>query len=190
MDASSHFRYSEVMNDPIRHHYSPQFYLRQWAGVDGRLFRYHRPYDHTVVSKRSPEHTGFEDYLYTVEHGDDPQIIEKGFFSNVDNYSAPILEALSQLGPGLVTLGSGHLGNDQRSDWTRFINSLQLRGPHSLAEIGAVLQRSVRENIEWKHTVRPIGPPSGLAIQTRFTNTRNEMRRVGSRMHTSFFSPR
>jgi hypothetical protein len=29
--------------------------------------------------------TGFEENLYTVEGGDDPQIIEKRFFSNVDN---------------------------------------------------------------------------------------------------------
>ena len=156
-----------AMSDPIRHHYSPQFYLRQWAGGDGRLFRYHRPYNRTVVSKHSPEHTGFEDYLYTVEKGDDPQIIEKGFFSNVDNYAAPILEALSQLGPGLVILESGHLGNDQRSDWTRFINSLQLRGPHSLAEIGAFFQRSVRENIERIHgeayrATKRLGDPNSV----------------------------
>jgi Protein of unknown function (DUF4238) len=139
------------MNDPIRHHYSPQFYLRQWAGSDGRLFRYHRPHHRVVVSKRSPEHTGFEDYLYTVEGGDDPQILEKGFFSNVDNYAAPILEALTQLGPGLVILRNGHFTNDQKSDWARFINSLHVRGPHSLAEIDTVLQRSVRDHFERKH---------------------------------------
>jgi hypothetical protein len=94
---------------------------------------------------------GFEDYLYTVPSGDDPQILEKGFFSNVDNYSAPILEALTRRGPGLVILGAGDFGNDQRSDWTRFINSLQLRGPHSLREIDAVLQNNMRENIEREH---------------------------------------
>ena len=144
-------RDEQAMNDPIRHHYSPQFYLRQWAGPDGRLFRYHRPYSRTVVSRHSPEHTGFEDYLYTVEGGDDPQIVEKGFFSNIDNYAAPILEVLARLGPGLVTLGKDHFGSDQRSDWARFINSLQLRGPHSLAEIDTVLRRNVRDNFERKH---------------------------------------
>jgi hypothetical protein len=139
------------MNDPIKHHYSPQFYLRQWAGADGRLFRYHRPNDQTVVSRRSPEYLGFEDYLYTVQGEDDPQILEKGFFSNVDNYAAPILETLSRLGPGLVILGRNDLRNDSRSDWTRFINSLQLRGPHSLTEIDAVLQERVQENFERDH---------------------------------------
>lgn len=139
------------MNDPIRHHYSPQFYLRQWAGADGRLFRYHRPHSATVVSRLSPEYTGFEDHLYTVEVGDDPQIIEKEFFSKVDNYAAPILEALRKLGPGLVILDNGHIGNDQRSDWTRFMYSLCLRGPHSLAEINTVLQGTVRDHFEQNH---------------------------------------
>ncbi len=139
------------MNDPIKHHYSPQFYLRQWAGADGRLFRYHRPHSVTVVSKLSPEHTGFEDYLYAVDVGDDPQIIEKEFFSKIDNYAAPILEALRQLGPGLVILDNGHIGNDQRSDWTRFMYSLYLRGPHSLAEIDSVLQGTLRDQFEQKY---------------------------------------
>jgi hypothetical protein len=43
--------------------------------------------------------------------------LRKGFFSHVDNYAAPILEALTQLGPGLVILRNGHFTNDQRSDW-------------------------------------------------------------------------
>ena len=103
------------------------------------------------MSKRSPEHTGFEDYLYTVEGGNDPQILEKGFFSNIDNYAAPILEALTQLGPGLVILRNGHFTNDQKSDWARFINSLYVRGPHSLGEIDTVLQRNVRDQFERKH---------------------------------------
>jgi Protein of unknown function (DUF4238) len=139
------------MNDPIKHHYNPQFYLRQWAGSDGRLFRYHRPHDRTVVSRLSPEHTGFEDRLYTLAGAADPQSIEKAFFSRVDNKAAPILELLIGLGPRLVIIGPSHLNNEQRSNWTRFINSLQLRGPHSLAEIKAVHDRIVRDNIERAH---------------------------------------
>ena len=69
------------MNDPIKHHYSPQFYLRQWAGADGRLFRYHRP--HSVT--------------------------------------------------------------------TRFMYSLYLRSPHSLAEIDIVLRGTLRDQLEQKY---------------------------------------
>jgi hypothetical protein len=122
------------------------------GGARRAVVRYHRPHHHVVVSKRSPEHTGFEDYLYTVEGGDDPQILEKGFFSNVDNYAAPILEALGKLGPGLVLLGDGYFGSDQRSDWTRFLNSLHLRGPRSLVEIETVLEGLTRGHCEQKHS--------------------------------------
>ncbi len=136
------------MNDPIKHHYSPQFYLRQWAGPDGRLFRYHRPHIETVVSPISPEYTGFEDYLYTVNSAADPQIIEKAFFSPVDSAAAPVLERFLDLGPGLVILPSNALTNQEKSDWVRFLTSLQHRGPHSLKEIKTVLDQSVRSTIE------------------------------------------
>jgi hypothetical protein len=122
------------MNNPISHHYSPQFYLRQWTGPDGRVARYHRPHDRVVVSRRSPEHTGFEDYLYSVEGQSDPQILEKGFFQKVDSDAAPLLQEMCQLGPGLVIV-DGRFGSEERSNWTRFINSLSLRGPHSMGEI-------------------------------------------------------
>ena len=139
------------MNDPISHHYIPQFYLRQWTGPDGRLFRYHRPHDRVVVSKPTPEYTGFEDYLYTVNIPNDPQILEKEFFSKLDHYAALVLERLKNPGPRLVILGRQALDNTQRSDWTRFIQSLHLRCPHSLTEIDTVLRRLLRENMERDH---------------------------------------
>jgi hypothetical protein len=139
------------MNDPISHHYIPQFYLRQWAGSDGRLFRYYRPHDRVVVSNPTPEYTGFEDYLYTVKNPNDPQILEKKFFSKLDNYAAPVLEYLNQQRPKLVVLVRKDLDDTQRSDWARFIQSLHLRCPHSLSEIDTVLSRLVRENMEREH---------------------------------------
>jgi Protein of unknown function (DUF4238) len=139
------------MNDPVKHHYNPQFYLRQWTGSDGRLSRYHRPRKEVVVPRLSPEYTGFEDYLYTTGWSSRPPIIEKAFFSEVDNEAAPILDGLIRRGPGLIVLGPHDLDSEQRSDWTRFMQSLQLRGPHSLSEIKTVLDRSVRKNIERAH---------------------------------------
>ena len=139
------------MNEPIRHHYSPQFYLRQWVGPDGRLFRYYRPYDKVVVSDTTPEYTGYKKYLYTVNSPDDPQIIEKRFFSPLDNYAAPILERLNQPGPRLAIVRRQDLDDTQRSDWTRFIQSLHLRCPYSLTEIDTVFSRGLRENMEREH---------------------------------------
>jgi hypothetical protein len=138
------------MNDPICHHYNPQFYLRQWAGAaDGRLVRFYRPYQKVVPSRVTPEHTGFEPRLYTLEGTADPQIVETGFFSPVDNAAALVLERLVVPRPGLVLLRE--LDNKQRRDWTRFLMSLVSRSPQSLEEFKVMLNKSIRENIESGH---------------------------------------
>jgi uncharacterized protein DUF4238 len=137
------------MSDPICHHYNPQFYLRQWAGADGRLIRFYRPYRRVVASPISPEYTGFEERLYTLEGAADPQIVETGFFSPVDNAAALVLEQLVLLGPRLVAVRG--LDNKQRSDWTRFLLSLVTRSPRSLEEFKQALNKIIRDNIEQGH---------------------------------------
>ena len=131
------------MSFPNRHHYLPVFYLKKWAAEDGRVVRYHRPYDRTVTSRLKPTHTGYEDGLYTLdgEPDDFRQTIEQDFFSHIDSDTAPILDTLIAQGPAT-------LQERQRSIWTRFIMSLQLRGPHSLNEIKAFMDRTIREVIE------------------------------------------
>jgi hypothetical protein len=89
-----------------------------------------------------PKHTGYEEGLYSLEGVTEPQVIEKEFLSRLDNDAAPILEHLIAHGP------SG-LDVQQRCCWARFITSLQLRGPHSLSEIKAVVtDRNLRDAIE------------------------------------------
>jgi len=135
------------MSDPIRHHFIPEFYLRQWAGLDERLFWYYRPYNRVVVSARHPSAIGFKEYLYTINSKSNPQIIEKEFFSNLDNDAAIVLNRLNTLGTGLVIIKHHHLNDTQRRDWTWFIQSLHLRCPHSLTEIDAVLRQKLKENM-------------------------------------------
>jgi len=69
-----------------------------------------------VVSKPTPEYTGFEDCLYTVNIANDPQILEKEFFSKLDHYAALVLARLKNPGPRLVILGRQGLDDTQRSD--------------------------------------------------------------------------
>ena len=128
------------MNLPNRHHYLPVFYLKKWAGGDGRLVRYHRPYDKTVVSRPTPEYTGFEDGLYSLEgvSAESRQMIETDFFSLVDNDVAPVMERL-------VTDGASRLDSEQRSFWARFVMSLQLRSPRSIVEVKSLADWSLRE---------------------------------------------
>jgi hypothetical protein len=93
-----------------------------------------------------PKGTAFEPYLYTIA-GDEPQIIETSFFGEVDNRAALLLASMGTLGPGMTMLAD-ILSDDQRSQWTRFIKSLLHRGPRSLLEIGATLERWASENME------------------------------------------
>jgi hypothetical protein len=129
------------MSEPKRHHYLPVFYLSQWAGSDGRVVRYHRPNGPTVFSRLSPDHTGFEEGLYALDGAANAQMIETAFFSPIDNAAAPILGRLIARGPA-------DLSGEQRILWARFVMSLQLRSPQSVAEVKTVADRIIRANIE------------------------------------------
>ena len=131
------------MSLPNRHHYLPVFYLTKWTGEDGRLVRYHRPYDKALVSRLTPEHTGFEDGLYSLAgvSAQSRQMIETDFFSPVDNDAAPVMERL-------ITQGASKLDNEQRSFWTRFVMSLELRSPQSVAEVKSIADRNLRRAFE------------------------------------------
>ena len=157
------------MNQPLKHHYLPVFYLKKWARADGRVCRYYRPPERpdgkTVTSWKSPKYTGYEEQLYTLHGAPDPQMVEKDFFSPADNDAAPILDYLIAHGPA-------GLDNDARGHWTRFIMSLQLRSPQSLAEVQTVVDGIVRENIlrgdaEYQLTRQPDDPETvyDLALQ-------------------------
>lgn len=133
------------MSNPNKHHYLPIFYLNRWTGADLRLVRFYRPHQEVVASRLTPEYTGFEESLYSLDglQAGEREIIETEFFSPIDNDAAVILEEL-------INHGAGRLTEAQRSSWIRFIMSLQLRGPHSLREIEAVLNESMEEVFERK----------------------------------------
>jgi hypothetical protein len=70
-----------------KHHYLPVFYLKQWAGPDGRLCEFSRP--HKVVKPRRtyPDGTGYERGLYTFE-GLSPSVadfLEQQFLLRADD---------------------------------------------------------------------------------------------------------
>jgi hypothetical protein len=56
------------VNPPRKHHYVPVFYLKQWAGGDGRLCQYRRVYDGKVaVNRKHPDATGYKVDLYKID---------------------------------------------------------------------------------------------------------------------------
>src|SRR5258708_37469711 len=85
------------MSEPINHHYLPVFYLRQWCNAAGKVVRYYRPHRAVVASPITPENTGYEPALYSLD-GDPSehrQAIEKQFFGPIiDEPASRTLAAL------------------------------------------------------------------------------------------------
>lgn len=85
------------VNPPSKHHYIPEFYLKRWAGSDGRMVRYTSPVPGKIVARRCfPSEVGFRADLYRAPI-DDPiaaQQLEASFFSKLDNMSAKALDNL------------------------------------------------------------------------------------------------
>lgn len=122
-------RLAKTQNPPHRHHYIPQFYLRQWTGQDGHLERYTKPIPTKLEIKRvSTKAVGWWDDLYRApEH--DPhkdQFLEWGFFSELDDRTARVLRKLNetQIPP---------LSAEDISTWSVFLMSLMHRTPEGLA---------------------------------------------------------
>lgn len=111
-----------------KHHYIPVFYSREWAGPDGRLCEYTRPYREVKAQLKHPDATGYVRGLYTVPKNDPhvSEYIERHFFRITDNGAAVVAQQLRAGGPI-------DWFNMDRSSWSRFIISLMLRNPEYVA---------------------------------------------------------
>jgi len=47
------------MSKEGKHHYIPVFYLKQWAGVDGRVCEFSKPYDRVKPRRAHPDGTAY-----------------------------------------------------------------------------------------------------------------------------------
>jgi hypothetical protein len=147
-----------IANPPRRHHFAPVFYLKRWAD-GGFLEQFSRPDGVAVKARRvAPAATGYQDDLYVMPglSADLAQQVEQKFLQDVDTKAA---EVLAQLERGVVPQTS-----QARSNWTRFVQSLQLRTP---ADIIGLKQRtrddwgvSIPKIQETYDTMRRLGDPS------------------------------
>jgi len=139
----------KTANAPVRHHYLPVFYLQQWCDVAGKIVRYYRPNREVVASPIAPENTGYEPHLYALDGypAEQRQWIEKHFMGPaVDDPASKALRVL--LASNLPMLAP-----EMRVDWTRFLMSLTLRDPESVAKTNAdmrsALMAQLTKNQEW-----------------------------------------
>jgi hypothetical protein len=148
----------EGQNPPWRHHYIPEFYLRQWTSEKGQLTQFSKPYLDKVVAKRVyPRQTGFQDRLNDLEGLPEAERhqLETHFYSPVDSAAASVLHALK--------VGRRELAQKERIAWARFITSLILRNPENIKAAIAKLSRTILEvaHAEEKRyrRVRKLGDP-------------------------------
>ncbi len=133
------------MNAPSKHHFLPEFYLRQWAGEHGQLTRFTPVHAGKIAVRRAhPAQAGFKNDLYRLpgDHADDmaAQLLEWGFFRHVDNEAARALAIL-------VSEAPWEWATDTRSGWSRFLLSLLHRTPRHWERILDELARLDAETL-------------------------------------------
>ena len=136
-----------VIGNPAKHHYVPVFYLRWWAGQDGRLERYTRPRPDKIMAKRVfPTEAGFERNLYSSP--DDKQLgstwLETRIFQRIDAMAAPVMEKLN-------AAPVPQLSDEERSAWSIFIRALFYRTPATLKAVKSSAAH------DWREVVKCIG---------------------------------
>ena len=130
------------VNEPRKHHYIPQFYLRNWADSDGRVICYKRvPTGRLVHDQVAPKSTGYEEDLYTLDHlpAGIRQAIETYITADVDDRAAKSLQEM------VKTKGVRTLTPEQRLSWSQFIVSLPIRNPEAVADIKETATKSGME---------------------------------------------
>lgn len=145
-----------------KHHYIPEFYLKQWADQSGRLVEYCRRHFNRVLPRLThPGGTGYVRGLYSIK-GAPPHVkdvFEDKFMMVADGIAAEALRMMIE--HNFVPVGK------QKRGWTRFVMSLLYRTPEGVARSYAMVQKyfegepleELRKNYqEWKKPHDPDSP--------------------------------
>jgi hypothetical protein len=120
---------SKPQNPPNRHHFIPEFLLKQWAGPDGEFWRYFRQGPDRVDCKpAAPGAVCYRRGLYATGYipAEHKQQVETLFMAPLDTKAA---EAHALLLEGAIA----RLSDEQRSRWAGFMMSIWFRTPHDVA---------------------------------------------------------
>jgi hypothetical protein len=117
---------------PHKHHFIPAFYLKQWAGPDGMLIEWSRPYKQVMPISRHPNATAFQYDLYTFHNllPDSRQLFEQAFLQSTDDLAS---QALTRI----LERQMDTLDDLRKSGWARFLMTLRFRHPDVVAEVRA-----------------------------------------------------
>jgi hypothetical protein len=150
------------MSKEGKHHYIPVFYLKQWAGADGRICEFSKPYDDRVKARRVfPDATAYVHGLNRIPGlpPHEADFLESYFFKLTDDFAAKALRIL--LSGARVLNFSPKI----KSGWSRFIASLMMRNPEmverSMLAAKALYERSRPElQADYAKHRNPNDPPT------------------------------
>lgn len=117
----------------MRHHYIPQFYLKQWIKPENqnrRIQCYKLQAGKVISRKIAPKSTAFEHDLYSRKNvsGENIQAIEEKFFSPLDNEASKIHQQILNKGIQSIT-------REQKLYFSVFIYYLFIRNPKHVKNI-------------------------------------------------------
>lgn len=117
-----------------RHHYIPEFYLKRWTRGDGQLVEYAKGPTGIRLKPKYPKGTGWDEDLYSVKLDNFEDVLERRFFDYVDGRADKVFDRLL-VKAGLLKSAA------EISSMSRFIMSLLLRDPESVASTRTKIER-------------------------------------------------
>ncbi len=170
------------MSQKQKHHYIPEFYLKQWAGPDGQLIEFCRRYqDRLVARATAPGGTGYVPGLYSIS-GALPHvenIFETSYLAKADGLAAQSLALM--LNEHYVPTGP------EKAAWTRFLMSLVYRTPEGVARSFELIRKYYEEDSleeirkvydQLKRPDDPETPEEYLKINSEGMTSRTMMRHL------------
>lgn len=116
-----------------KHHYIPEFYLRQWVDPASRkLVEYCRRYEGVVARPTFPGGTGYVRGLYKLPDAPpgEEYIIETKLMQSIDNWASKALQLML-----IEASVPGKLDGQPALGWCQFLYSLIVRNPEHLERI-------------------------------------------------------
>jgi len=163
------------MSEPNKHHYIPIFYSKQWAGSNGNLCQYSRPYKSVVYKWKSPAAVGYRPGLYTMPGVplDQAQNIEKRLMGMTDVSAAEALQIF-------LERNTAAFGARECIGWARFLYALTHRNPEKIAEMQAKLAIDAPLAIEEYRSVydsmrRTADPPTFDEFKAQYLTNETNM---------------
>jgi len=134
--------------NPQRHHFVPQFYLREWYALGCDYFYLYKrnPRKQLHYHERPSKAVGFETDLYTINpdglnfRSTKSHQLEHDFFALIDSSASLVHQKI-------LTSGIQPLTEQDRNSWSKFISSLLERSPNRIRQLSELAATGIEETL-------------------------------------------